>query len=126
MLRVSCIAFISGRKRIGAKWNKITFSTIIPIWFLKDWTYFCSSFLVRIDESEKEVPDIGAFTGFMSSISPIESKSKPYYHVSLPKSPSKSVVYTLMKKAADAASNKRMPFIQFVGCLLYTSDAADE
>ena len=51
----------------------------------------------------------------MSSISPIESKSKPYYHVSLPKSPSKSVVYTLMKKAADAAINKRMLFIQFVG-----------
>ncbi|XP_066923249.1 uncharacterized protein [Clytia hemisphaerica] len=70
---------------------------------------------LRIDESEKEVPDIGAFTGFMSSISPIETKSKPYYHVSLPKSPSKSVVYTLMKKAADAASYKRMPFIQFVG-----------
>ena len=70
---------------------------------------------MRRKEAENEVPQIGAFTGFMASISPKENRSKPYYHVSLPKPPSKAVVYTLMGKAAAAASLKNMPFIQFVG-----------
>ena len=57
---------------------------------------------------------IGAFTGFMSLISPNQDKSKPYYFVTLPKPPSKAVVYTLMEKAEAAARLELMPLIQFV------------
>ena len=58
---------------------------------------------------------LGAFSGFMNSISDAEDRSKAYYHVTLPKGPSKKVVYTLMEKAIAAADCKKMPFIQFVG-----------
>ena len=58
---------------------------------------------------------IGAFSGFMASISPAEERSKPYFYTTLPRPPSKKVVYTLMLKAVDVAEKKKMPFIQFVG-----------
>ena len=67
--------------------------------------------------NEDLLPDeqeIGAFTGFMSSLSPSQDKSKPYYFATLPKPPTKPVVYTLMEKAEAAARLKEMPFIQFV------------
>ena len=75
--------------------------------------------IVRCNEdgSDKD-PDeqeIGALFGFMNSISEPENRSKAYYHATLPKSPSKKVVYTMMEKAIAAAKLKNMPFIQFVG-----------
>ena len=42
---------------------------------------------------------VGAFTGFMSSVSPRQDQSKPYYFATLPKPPSKAVIYSLMEKA---------------------------
>ena len=62
-----------------------------------------------------EDQSIGAFTGFMSSISEPAERSKAYYYLTLPKSPSKKVLYTMMEKAVAAANLKQMPFIQFVG-----------
>ena len=59
--------------------------------------------------------NIPAFTGYMNSIMPKSDTSRAYYYLSLPKSPSKSVVYTLLEKAANAANLKNMPFIQCVG-----------
>ena len=58
---------------------------------------------------------IGAFTGFMHSISPPAERSKAYYFLTLPKSPSKKVVFTMMENAAEAANLKNMPFIHFSG-----------
>ena len=59
--------------------------------------------------------DIPSFTGFMNSIMPQDDKSNAYYFLSLPKSPSKAVVYTCLEKAAAAAKEKKMPFIQCIG-----------
>ena len=91
--------------------------------FLKTYQYYNHSadfyikmilLSVRGKEAETEIMQVGAFTRFMASIPPKENRSKPYYHVSLLKAPSKAVVYTLMEKVADAALMKNMPFIQFV------------
>ena len=80
--------------------------------------------LARINEDEEvetnETQDstlhsLGAFTGFMSSIMPRDDKSKPYYFLSLPKPPSKAVVFTILEKAVLAAEEKNMPFIQVAG-----------
>jgi hypothetical protein len=74
--------------------------------------------LIRLKSGCNEAANeqkISAFTGFMSSISHRMDQSKPYYFTTIPKPPSKNVVYTLMEKAADAAKAKSMPFIQFVG-----------
>ena len=62
-----------------------------------------------------EDQDIASFTGFMNSIMPADDKSKPYYFLSLPKAPSKAVVYTCLEKAAAAAEKKNMLFIQVIG-----------
>ena len=69
----------------------------------------------NFDQISSEKQQIGAFTGFMASISPITDKSKTYFFLTLPKPPKKPVVYTLMEKAVAAAELKQMPFIQFVG-----------
>ena len=75
--------------------------------------------LVRLKTAGNDiVPEeqrVGAFTGFMLSVSPRQDQLKPYYFATLPKPPSKAVVYTLMVKAEAAARLKGMPFIQFVG-----------
>ena len=74
--------------------------------------------LVRLKTAGSDiVPEeqcAGAFTGFMSSVSPRQDQLKPYYFATLPKPPSKAVVYSLMEKAQSAARGKGMPFIQFV------------
>ena len=59
--------------------------------------------------------DIGAFTEFMASVFPKEDQLKPYYFTTLPKPPTKPVIYTLMEKVETATVSKNMPFIQFVG-----------
>ena len=76
-----------------------------------------------IDEDEDEdsnymnpdEQDIPSFTGFMNSIMPFDEKSKAYYFLSLPESPTKAVVYTCLLKAAAASEAKNMPFIQVIG-----------
>ena len=72
--------------------------------------------LVRLKTAGNDiVPEeqrVGAFIGFMLSVSPRQDQSKPYYFATLPKPPSKAVVYSLMEKAE--ARLKGMPFIQFL------------
>ena len=51
---------------------------------------------------------LGAFSGFMSSLSQEAAQSKPYFRCTIPKAPSKSIIATLMDKAVAA-------FNQFVG-----------
>ena len=62
--------------------------------------------IVRCDENGEHIsPEdqvIGAFTGFMHSISPPAERSKAYYFLTLPKSPSKKVVFTMMENDAEA------------------------
>ena len=74
--------------------------------------------IVRCKEDGSDIPPddqtIGAFSGFMASISEKEERSKPYFFSTLPKGPSKNVVYTLMEKAVNAALVKNMPFIHTI------------
>ena len=71
--------------------------------------------LVRLKTAGNDiVPEeqrVGAFTGFMSSVSPRQDQSKPYYFATLPK----AVVYSLMEETQAAAHGKGMTFIQFFG-----------
>ena len=79
---------------------------------------FVTYALLRIRKGDDISPieqDIGAFTGFMASVFPKEDQSKPCYFTTLPKPPTKLVIYTIMEKAETAAVSKNMSFIQFVG-----------
>ena len=79
---------------------------------------FVTDALLRIrkgDDISQNEKDIGAFTGFMVSVFPKEDQAKPYYFTTLPKPPTKSVLYTVMEKAETTAASQNMPFIQFVG-----------
>ena len=74
--------------------------------------------LLRIRKGDDISPneqDIGAFTGFMTLVFPKENESKPYCFRTLPKQPTRPIIYTLMKKAETVAESKNMRFIQFVG-----------
>ena len=57
----------------------------------------------------------GAYSGFHASILDSISKSKEYFHLTLPKPPNKSVVNEVMKRCVNAAEDKKMPFIQLTG-----------
>ena len=70
------------------------------------------------DDISPNEQDIGTFTGFMASVLPKEGQSKPYYSTTLPKPPTKPVIYTLMQKTETASVFKTMPFIQLVGAQL--------
>ena len=75
--------------------------------------------LARLNDDGKhhEARDqlIGLFSGFCASIKPNGIKSKPFYFLTFPKPPHKSVLHTVMEKAATAVNLKSMPFIQVVG-----------
>ena len=62
----------------------------------------------KADDISPNEQDIGAFTGFMTSIFLKEDQSTLYYFTALPK-PTKPVIYTLMEKAETAAILKNMP-----------------
>ena len=57
----------------------------------------------------------GAYSGFYASILDPISRSKAYFHLTLPKPPNKSVVNDVMKRCVRAAEEKKMPFIQLTG-----------
>ena len=57
----------------------------------------------------------GAYSGFYASILDPISRSKAYFHLTLPKPPNKSVVNDVMKRCVRAAEDKKMPFIQLTG-----------
>ena len=51
----------------------------------------------------------------MALVFPKEVQLKPYHFTTLPKLPTKPVIYTLMQKAETTVVSKNMPFIQSVG-----------
>ena len=55
------------------------------------------------------------FNGFQSCITPLMQKSKPYYHLTYPVPPSKSVCYDVMLKLSHAIEAKNRPFAFLVG-----------
>ena len=57
----------------------------------------------------------GSFLGFQATIHRKVVKSKPYYFLTFPKPPNKSVVHEYMCRVAAATENKVMPFIIMVG-----------
>ena len=57
----------------------------------------------------------GSFVGFQATIHRKVVKSKPYYFLTFPKPPNKSVVHESMCRVAAAAENKVIPFIIMVG-----------
>ena len=75
--------------------------------------------LARLDGSigqkQADAQNIGAFAGFQASTQTPVVKSKPYYFLTFPSPPSKTVVHEVMTRMVIAAKTKHMPFIQLVG-----------
>ena len=75
--------------------------------------------LIRLTEDGDCVPaasqKIGAFAGFQAIVQCTVVKSKPYYFLTFPQPPNKSVVHEVMCRMVAAAEMKSMPFIQVVG-----------
>lgn len=75
--------------------------------------------LVRLNDDGSSIPSelqqTGAFAGFQASVQHTVVKSKPYYFLTFPKPPYKSVVNEVMKRMVAAAERKCMPFILLVG-----------
>ena len=70
---------------------------------------------VDFEEIEPTKQEIGSFSGFHTNIQSPVPKSKPYYYLTLPKPPGKSVVNEVMMRMLDVIMN--MHFIQLVGDL---------
>ena len=75
--------------------------------------------LARLDNDGKEVlgenQTDGVFAGFQATIQNVPVKSKPYYYLTLPKPPKKSVVYDVICRVATVAKTKSMSFVLLVG-----------
>ena len=75
--------------------------------------------LVRMDKRYENVEPInqkiGSFAGFQSLIQPAVVKSKPYYFLTLPKPPHKSVIHEVMTRMVSVIEEKNMPFVQLIG-----------
>lgn len=75
--------------------------------------------LVRLADDQENIPadeqTIGAFGGFQVTVQQDVEKSKPYYFLTFPKPPHKSVVHEVMCRMVAAAEKKRMPFLVLVG-----------
>eukprot|EP00794_Sanderia_malayensis_P017851 gene17851-19634_t len=75
--------------------------------------------LTRLDENgENVLPEnqsTGSFSGFQSNIQLFPVKSKPFFYLTLPKPPGKSVVNEVMNRVVAVAKKKSMPFVQLVG-----------
>jgi hypothetical protein len=63
---------------------------------------------------EPENQEIGAFGGFYADILERGVKSTPFYYLTYPQPPKKSVMFTVMERAVSAVDQKAMPFIQLV------------
>ena len=55
------------------------------------------------------------YSGFNSVIYTPVVKSKPYYHLTLPQPPKKSVVHDVMYRMVQVVERKEMPFLSLVG-----------
>ena len=71
---------------------------------------------VDFEEIEPTKQEIGSLSGFHANIQSPVSKSKPYYYLTLPKPPGKSVVNEVMMRMLDVIMEKNN-FIQLVGHL---------
>jgi len=75
--------------------------------------------LVRRADDQANMPAdeqiTGAFGGFQVTVQQHVKKSKPYYFLTFPKPPHKSVVHEVMCRMVAAAEKKRMPFLLLVG-----------
>ena len=73
--------------------------------------------LDRLDNDGKVLAEnqtVGVFAGFQATIQNVPVKSKPYYYLTLPKQPKKSVVYDVICRVATVAKMKSMPFVLLV------------
>ena len=64
---------------------------------------------------QQRIKLLGVFAGFQATIQNVPVKRKPYYYLTLPKPPKKSVVYDVMCRVATVAKKKSMPFVLLVG-----------
>ena len=76
--------------------------------------------LARLDNdrkvpAENQTVRVFQVVGFQGTIQNVPVKSKPYYYLTLPKPPKKSVVYDVMCRVATMAKTKTMPFVLLVG-----------
>ena len=73
------------------------------------------------DNISPESQMIGSFAGFQVSMSDEVTKSKPYYWLTFPKPPHKSVTYKIMTCQLNIIEEKNIPFILLTGDqLVYT------
>ena len=58
---------------------------------------------------------IGSFAGFQALISDEVMKSKPYYWLTFPKPPHKSVTHEIMTHLLNIIEEKNIPFVLLTG-----------
>ena len=73
--------------------------------------------IVRKIPSNTDASDqmIGAYSGFQASLEDNQNKNQAYYYFTHTQPPNKTVVNEMMKRTAEAAEYKSMPFVQLVG-----------
>ena len=75
--------------------------------------------LVRIQEDGENIPPeeqyIGSFAGFQALLHTEVMKSKPYYWLTFPKPPHKSVVHEVMTRLLNVIETKNFPFVLLTG-----------
>ena len=71
--------------------------------------------LTRISAAGDNIPPesrmIGSFAGFQASMSDEVTKSKPYYWLTFPKPPHKSVTHEIMTCLLNIIEEKNIPFV---------------
>ena len=75
--------------------------------------------LTRISAAGDNIPPesqmIGSFAGFQASMSDEVTKSKPYYWLTFPKPPHKSVNHEIMTRLLNIIEEKNIPFVLLTG-----------
>ena len=75
--------------------------------------------LTRISAAGDNIPPesqmIGSFAGFQASMSDEVTKSKPYYWLTFPKPPHKSVTLEIMTRLLNIIEGKNIPFVLLTG-----------
>ena len=75
--------------------------------------------LTRISAAGDNIPPesqmIGSFAGFQASMSDEVTKSKPYYWLTFPKPPHKSVTHEIMTPLLNIIEEKNTPFVLLTG-----------
>lgn len=66
-----------------------------------------------------KMQNIGSFSGFQYLLSDKATKSKPYYYLTFPKAPNKSVIYEVMLRLVGVIKEKNMSFLLLVRTMKY-------